>query len=301
MRSTLIKAVPVAALLAVVLLSCGERRKAEPFTPTFSTYTPSEAEAEIAPERREVFYGLLTPVEITYIFERLNIPYEREVLNPTGNVDNYMTSAKAALNLGVYGVNLGYLKIFNRNQDMVRYLFAVRTLADRLNVPEEYLLAPVREIERDMADADSVMAIMNRSFENIESHLRQYGRESTAGLMIMGGYIEALYLATNLALDPENPDPAVVQRIAEQKYTLNTLLTFMRNYYDDPMVVFYTKKLLYLKRYFDTFNIYYKADDLEIDTSRQVIVASGSDMTITLETLFNIRNYLARLRQEIIE
>lgn len=58
------------------------------------------------------------------------------------------------------------------------------------------------------------------------------------GLMLMGGWIEAMYLATQLAYDPANPDPQVVGKIAEQKYSLISLLSFMKNYYNDPMVVF---------------------------------------------------------------
>jgi hypothetical protein len=109
-----------------------------------------------------------------------------------------------------------------------------------------------------------------------------------------------LYISTDLLLDTENPDPEVVQRIAEQKYTLNTLLSFLKNYYDDPVVVYYTKKLKYLKKYFDKFDIYFKKDDLEIDRDKQVLKASGSDMTITKETLKDIKDYARSMREETI-
>ena len=73
----------------------------------------------------------------------------------------------------------------------------------------------------------------------------------------------------------------------------------MKNYYDDPMVVFYTKKLKYLNRWFNTFEIYYHKGDVNIDTSRHVITTSGSDMTVTIETLNQVRDYIASLRAEI--
>jgi hypothetical protein len=92
----------------------------------------------------------------------------------------------------------------------------------------------------------------------------------------------------------------VVERIAEQKYTLNTLLSFLKNYYDDPVVVYYTKKLKFLKKYFDKFDIYFQTNDLEIDRSRQVLKATGSEMTITQETLFDIKDYVSKMREETI-
>jgi hypothetical protein len=140
---------------------------------------------------------------------------------------------------------------------------------------------------------------MNDAYAKIDSHLRSEGSEGTLGLMLMGGWIEAMYLATQLAYDPANPDPQVVAKIAEQKYSLISLLSFMKNYYDDPMVVFYTKKLKYLNRWFDTFEIYYRPGDVKIDTLRQVITTSGSEMTVTVETINQIRDYISRLRAEI--
>ena len=111
---------------------------------------------------------------------------------------------------------------------------------------------------------------MNDAYTKMEAHLRESGRESTAGLMIMGGWVEAMYIATQLVYNPDKPDPEVIQKIAQQKYTLTTLLSFLKNYYDDPVVVYYSKKLKYLKNYFDSFDIYFKKGDLEIDTAKQV-------------------------------
>jgi hypothetical protein len=117
----------------------------------------------------------------------------------------------------------------------------------------------------------------------------------------MGGWVEAMYITTQLLYNEENPDKQVVEKIAQQKYTLTSLLGFMRNYYDDPVVVYYTKKLIFLKRYFDTFDIFFKIGDLEIDTTHKVLRATGSEITISLETLKNIRDYVSKLRGEMVK
>jgi hypothetical protein len=118
--------------------------------------------------------------------------------------------------------------------------------------------------------------------------------------MVMGGWVEAMFIATRLVYNPDSPDAEVVQKIAEQKYTLTSLLSFMKNYYDDPVVVYFTKKLKYLKNYFDTFEIYFEKGDLEIDTSKKVLRSSGARMTVTIETLNKIRDYVAKLRTEMV-
>ena len=271
----------------------------EIFEPTFSTYKDI-ADTSAQQSKNDIFYGVLTPVEISTIFSRLGISLVDSALNPTSNSSLYQSASKAALNTGVYGVNFGYIKLFGLSQKMLDYMLTVRELSTKLGIPDQYLTKPLRSINLNMAESDTVMKLMNEAFHEIENHLRNGGKESTAGLIILGGWVEALYIATHVVYDPLSPDPEVVQKIAEQKYTLTTLLSLLKNYYDDPVVVYYTKKLLYLKRYFDTFDIYFKKGDLEIDINNQLLRSSGSAMTITIETLNQIKDYTAKLRTEIV-
>jgi len=66
------------------------------------------------------------------------------------------------------------------------------------------------------------------------------------------------------------------------------------------MVVFYTKKLKYLDRYFNSFKIYYRKGDVTVDAQKQVVKSTGSEMTVTVETINEIRDYIAKLRKEIV-
>ena len=290
----------VIALCAIILItaSCNRTDKGSNIpVPVFSTYKP-EATGKNK-NIREIYYGLLTPVEVCNIFERLGIRYNDTIILPAENRDLYMSSYKAAMNLGVYGVDMGYMKLFGVNRQTVSYFSTIQTLSERLNMPDTFLSDAIRSLDADISDADSLTGLMNDAYGKIDEHLRQEGSEGTLGLMLMGGWIEAMYLATQLAYDPADPDPQVVGKIAEQKYSLISLLSFMKNYYDDPMVVFYTKKLKYLNRWFDTFEIYYQPGDVTIDTLRQVITTTGTEMTVTVGTLNEIRDYVAKLRTEI--
>ncbi len=295
------KIISVIVLIAAFSFSCQNisKVKKKP-APTFSTMESGAVRKAAGDAKNEIFYGLLTPTEITSIFSRLGVPYEKAALNPSANSDLYTSIAKASINLGIYGVDFGYIKMFGLGQMMIDYLMTIKELSYKLGIPDKYLMDPIKKIESDISSPDTIMVLVNKSFYDIETHLRKEGRESTAGLMLMGGWVEALYLTSSLLFNPEKPDPEVVEKIAQQKYTLTSLLSFMKNYYDDPMVVYYTKKLIFLRRYFDKFDIYYKKGDLEIDTSRQILLASGSETTATLETLTQIRDYVARLRTEMV-
>jgi hypothetical protein len=288
-------------LIAVTSNSCKPKPAVkESMKPAFSTFKSDSSGRSAPVVKSEIFYGLLTPTEITTIFSRLGVPYEKTTLNPTTNSDLYVSSAKASVNLGIYGVDFGYVKMFSISQQMIEYILTIKDMSNKLGIPDKFLIEPIKKIESDMSDPDTVMALINKSYYDIENHLRKDGRESTAGLMLMGGWVEALYITTQLINNSLPPDTEVVQKIAQQKYTLTSLLSFMKNYYDDPVVVYYTKKLIFLNRYFDSFDIYYKKGDLEIDKSRQVLRASGSQITITVETLNKIREYVYKLRTEMV-
>lgn len=291
----------VLILIAAFSFSCKPKtplkKKVEPI---FSTLRSGSERKGKGSEKSEIFYGLLTPTEITTIFDRMGVPYEKAALNPTTNNNLYTSNSKASVNLGIYGVDFGYVKMFSISQQMINYILTIKDMSNKLGIPDKYLMDPIKKLESDMSGPDTIMALVNRSYFDIENHLRKEGRESTAGLMLMGGWVEALYLTTQLLYNAEKPDTEVVEKIAQQKYTLTSLLSFMKNYYDDPVVVYYTKKLLFLKRYFDTFDIYFKKGDLEINKYRQVLMASGSETTVTLETLINIKDYVAKLRAEMV-
>jgi hypothetical protein len=290
-------------IISLLLLTCSCRSRPDnrdTFEPVFSTYKSDSTETKTGMEKNEIFYGILTPVEVCAIFNRMNVPYNNATLNPVSNKDKYISSSKAAINTGIYGVDFGYLKMFGIGKEMIDDILTISEMSNKLGIPENYLADLIKSVHSDISEPDTIVALMQKAFTKMEDHLRADGRESTAGLMVLGGWVEAMYFATQLVYDPLKPDPEVVQKIAEQKYTLNSLLSFLKNYYDDPVVVYYTKKLKFLKKYFDTFDIYFKKGDLEIDTTKQVFRSSGTEMTVTVETLNNIRNYISKLRTEMV-
>jgi hypothetical protein len=293
--------IPLLLLLLLFAFSCkrGGKEK-ESYVPNFSTYKHDSLNKNEAIPKNEIYYGILTPVQVTNIFNRLGIPYNNTILNPITNKDLYLSSSKASINTGIYGVDFGYLKLFGLGQKMIDYMVTIREMSNKLGIPDSYLTEPIKRVQGDMADPDTIFFLMNDAYTRMDAHLRESGRESTAGLMIMGGWIEAMYIATQLVYDPQKPDPEVVQKIAQQKYTLTTLLSFLKNYYDDPVVVYYSKKLKYLKNYFDSFDIYFKKGDLEIDTAKQVFRSTGSKISVSVETLDKIKDYIAKLRTEMV-
>jgi hypothetical protein len=268
--------------------------------PVLTTYKADSTDLKKRAVKNETFYGILTPREICSIFERLGVRYDVTILNPTKNKDLYVNNSKTAINMGIYGSDLAYFKVFGIGQGMINYLVTMRDMSNSLGIPDSYFTEPIQKIQNDVSDPDTIMTLISTAYKKMEDHLKANEKASTSGLVVMGSWVEAMYIATQTVYNSENPDPEVVQKIAEQKFTLNALLDVLKNYPEDPTVVSYSKKLDLLKTYFDTFDVLFDKKDLEIDSANKVIHSTGSKITATVETINKIKDYVSTLRTEMV-
>ena len=171
--------------MTLIITSCNRTAKGPVVpAPVFSTHLPETPDDTV--NIREIYYGLLTPVEVCNIFERLGIRYNDTIILASGNRDLYMSSYKAAMNLGVYGVDMGYMKLFGVNRQTVGYFSTIQTLSERLNMPDTFLSDAIKSLDADIGNADSLTGLMNDAYRKIDEHLRLEGSEGTLGLMLMG-------------------------------------------------------------------------------------------------------------------
>jgi len=260
----------------------------------------SKSIEEMVESGKSIFYGLYFPIELTNIFENVGAEYTQPVLNSTENVLNYLSSSKAALNLGVYGVDLGYLQLFHLSQESINYWIVIEKLTSQLGIPNDIINTPRELLGEDFNNPDSLMQIATATFANVKNHLNEQNRESAVTMIMIGGWVEALYIATEALYNEENPDPEIIAIIAEQKYSLNSLVSFAKNYHQDPEVARYFRKLRLLQNSFREFDIYYKKHDLKIDTVNKVIVTSENRIDITKENILQIKELIRQIRDEII-
>ncbi|MBA7575268.1 hypothetical protein ES708_17089 [subsurface metagenome] len=172
---------------------------------------------------KSIFYGLYSPVEVTRVFESIGAEYTPAILNSTENSSNYITSSKIALNLGVYGVDLSYIQLFHLTQESINYWTVISKLTNQLGIPGDIINTPRESLDENYNNPDSLVQIATATFSIVKNHLKEQNRESAAAMIIIGGWVEALYIATEALYNEENPDPEIISIIAEQKYSLNSL------------------------------------------------------------------------------
>lgn len=184
---------------------------------------------------KNIFYNVPSPVEVTSIIQKMDIQYHPDLLNPSANSENYLTQADKALNMGVYGADLSYIRIYEQYQDAAKFLVVVKKFTRELGIPEEGERVIAKRLEKNLQNQDSLLSIITETFTESDSYLKENHRGSTAALIIFGGWIETLYLATNI-LDLESPQSDMVKLIVEQRYSVKNLLALMEQYPDEKRI-----------------------------------------------------------------
>jgi hypothetical protein len=166
-----------------------------------------------------IFYNMYLTVEMSSLFEETGVPFNSKYVNPAENLDNYLTSYKKALNLGVYAVDLSYVKAFEEYDLAGKYFSAMHKLAESLGIPDDFFYDAASRFEKNIENKDSLAYIANEVYTITDNHLKQNNRENTAFLIIVGGWTEAMYLGMNVYMQSgDNTD--IYEMLADQKNSL---------------------------------------------------------------------------------
>jgi len=247
----------------------------------------------------KIFYNVPPPIEMTKLIQESGAEYIEDILNSPENQFKYLTTADAAINLGVYGADLSYTRMFDQIQKSISYLSSLKTLSDELGIPNDEGSMAVSRLEDNMANRDSILQIITDTYSNADAYLKESDRGNTATLVILGGWVEALYIATSLAESTENK--VIIKRIAEQKYSLNNLIELLKFYKEDKTIAYYIPKLLELKEVFDKITITYtKGDVITNKETKMTIIDSKVDVIVNIEQIKEIHNVIIEIRNEMI-
>ena len=191
-----------------------------------------------------------TPLEITEMLNKAGASYIIGIANRPENVDKYFTESAKALNLGVYGADLSYSATYGMSQETMNFYLCTKKLSDGLDVqiPDNEKMST--RIESNIENRDSIYNILTSSFTGTFEYLNDNGKGAVAVMVLAGGFIEGIFLSTELSsMIEKNTD--IMQGIADQKETLAKLIPLMETYKDNQNVSEVLKSLNNMKLAFD--------------------------------------------------
>ena len=248
---------------------------------------------------KQVIYGIPSPIETAMLMKRAGAKYNQDYLNPLSNLGNYTTTKSMALNLGVYSTDLSFASMFDQSQSSIKYLSATKKLADDLGILNAIDKSIITRMETNINNRDSLMEIISETFMNSNSFLKENDRAEIAAIILVGGWIEGLYVGTQVAKNTAS-NKELIERIADQRLSLNTLLSLLGEYKEDPNVKAILPEMEKLKTIFD--KIQTTSSKMEvIEQDGKSIISSKSEVKVSTEVFNEICTAASDIRSNIIK
>ncbi|PLX16834.1 MAG: hypothetical protein C0597_07660 [Marinilabiliales bacterium] len=245
-------------------------------------------------------FTLPSPYQATFSIKNSDIDFNRSLLNPPDNVSNYTTNFKQAINLGIYGTDLGYLNIYDQIPDVISYFTVIKKLSQELGIHNALQVDIIDKIEDNIDDQDSLLFYLTSTYRQFDSYLKSNNRKDIGVLIITGGWIESIYILSHNAVNTKNRK--LINRLGEQKHPLDNLIEILSPFYYQS-IEFSTliDELVDLAYEFDgiIYSYSYTASEVQED-KKHTLVQSKTNVIISEYHLKTIANKISSIRNNII-
>ncbi len=248
-----------------------------------------------------VTFQVPTPNELFTLFDEVSVDFNADLLNSTENIDQlYSTNKSKALSFGAYSADLAFAANFGEASESLKYFSAIRSLGDQLNVNNAFDQAVFDRIEQniDQGNNDSLFNLSSETYYNAYSYLKENDRGPALSLIIVGGWVESLYLLTNL-VDESNSD-YLFSRVADQRLTLENLYGFMSEFQENQDVADVMEALVPIEDVLMNLD----TDESEVATQANengtFSLEGGTDFVLSQEQFNTLKDAVSNLRSSIV-
>lgn len=249
----------------------------------------------------ELVQSMPSPLQISSAIKSSGASYNSEMLNPIGNVETYTDESKKALNIGVYGTDLGYINIYEKQLHVVGYMSALKTIAEDLQVGHFFDLEAISKMSQSMDDMEQLIIESTKSYNEMDAFLRDQGRGKISVLMALGAWVEGLHVLTQVYKQSEDKD--LRERIAEQGIVVETVEKLASIYKNDADVNVYLPDLADIKKVYELVSVNEVEGETiteEIDGELVISSTGYTEFVIEDEVLEELITKVEKLRGKII-
>jgi hypothetical protein len=294
----------IAGLVVAIMTACGSTSKTQEDALLDSLDSDTLAGPTISDDAiTSILESIPQPLEISMLLKESGKKYNSGILNSPDFTSKYNSNYKRALNLGIYGTDLGYTNIYEQNQDGVKYMAAIKEMADGLNIGRFFDIETIGRLATNSKNLDSLLLITTQNFNDINHFLQTQNRSNLSVLLLTGGWLEALHITTEVAAaSPENQE--LRETIGTQKIILENIMLLLSFYKDtDPTMASLLNDLEELKKAYEKVNITYTYKESTFEVVDGVMVIkdnSTSTIDITNDDLTSIKSITTNIRKKII-
>lgn len=288
-------------LLALTVMSCGQDKATKDSEDKDSLQQKPTDTSGVILKYNETVFTIPSPYQASIAIKEKGISFNTQVIAPLNNHRDFHTSFKQALNIGVYGADLGYLNLYEQNAECLSYLSVIKKLGNELGLDDAISESKMKKLERNINKQDSLLVFLSGIYHDFDTYLTNNKREEIGALIIAGGWIESIYILSQTIKSDNNRD--LINRLGEQKYPLDNLINLLSTYYyDSDHYTHLIDALVDLAYEFDgiMYNYYYAEPEVKPDKNL-TIIKSQSKVVISEYHLNIITEKISDVRNQIIE
>ena len=288
--------------IAVMAISCAsDSSKKDRVEVDVEEVIVDEAAKEGVKTARQIFYSLPSPLETAMILKRSGAEYNPEILNSVDNASRYTTNRSMALNLGVYSTDLSYASLFDQTQESIRYMTASKKLAERLGILNAIDNNIIERLEENVNNREVIMDIISETFLNTNSILEENDRVAVGSIILVGGWIEGLYIATSLVEDTHDADNELVERIIDQKLSMGTVIKLLEQHNHIEDVAYVLNDIKELNEIYNKVNISVsEIEVIENEESTTTTLRSKNVVSVNPKVFDELKDKVAQIRSKYI-
>lgn len=289
-------------IMAVLMAGCGsEKRKSGSDELSLSDSEMDVGILEDINSAKQIFYSLPSPLETAMLIKNAGASYNEDLLNSVDKTSDYTTNKSMALNLGIYTTDLSFASLFDQTQTSIRYMNAAKRMADGLGILDAIDNNTIEMLEENINNRDRIMDIISETFMNSSSFLTENERPALASIVLVGGWVEGLYIASNLVGDANINGNKLVERIVDQKLSFDIVMQLLEDNKDNIDVAEILSDIGDLKATFDKIIITTTSIQAVPDEESNVtLLKSESTVDITLEVFRELQEKVNILRSNFV-
>jgi hypothetical protein len=293
-RSVFTNSAAAVTLTATLLLSCGGEKSDEGSELLDDGDTIKSSVLNVAGE----LFSVPSPIQTAMLIQKSGITYDKNVLSRHQSANNFSTDFSRALNLGIYGADLGYVSLYSQTQDALGYLASLKQLSDKLGLSAAFDPATMERIRNNITNRDSMMVLVGIAYRGSDAYLKDNQRTDISSLILTGGWIESMHFS--IMAYRSKPTDQIRYRIAEQKQALGSIIKILKNNSDNDITAL-AESLAGLQKIYDSIQFKYNFVEPTHDTIKKVTyINSTTEVIITDEQLSRITEKVKEIRDKIV-
>lgn len=259
------------------------------------------AQKEIASDIDAYIKDLPPPSEVPFLLMATGSDFSTELINSLDNSDRYTTSSdKAALNLGVYATDIGYLSSYDQTDAVYESVQVCQQLAEAIGVASAIDIDLLSRFEENVGNRDSLAILIDEVMTVTKDRLQTLDRINLAAVALSGSFVEGLYIT--MGVIDSNPDDLpeklrnkllqpLVEIVIKQKKTLDDLIKVIGEVPQTEALGTMTTELTKLKTIYEE----------DLGDIEQKIANNDGSLQLNKELLTRLSAEVKRIRGSIVE